>query len=41
MDLTNKIVTIAFMSVNSVPNETVVRVNITQEIAEEELLSYE
>ena len=34
MDLTNKIVTIAYMSANSIPNETVVRVNITQEIAE-------
>lgn len=34
MDLSNKIVTIAYMSVNSLPAETVVRVNITQEIAE-------
>ena len=34
MDLTNKIVTIAYMSVNSIPNETIVRVNITQEIVE-------
>ncbi len=34
MDLSNKIVTIAFMSVNSVPNETVVKINITQEVAE-------
>ncbi len=34
MDLSNKIVTIAYMSVNSLPNETIVRVNITQEIAE-------
>ena len=44
MDLTNKIITIVYMSVNSVPNETVVRVNITQEIAEgvfKQLDSYE
>lgn len=34
MDLSNKIITIAYMSVNSLPNETIVRVNITQEIAE-------
>jgi hypothetical protein len=34
MDLSNKIVTIAYMSTNSMPAETTVRVNITQEIAE-------
>lgn len=34
MDLNNKTITIAYMSVNSIPNETVVRVNITQEVAE-------
>ena len=34
MDLTNKIVTIVFMSSNSIPNETVVKVAITHEIAE-------
>ena len=34
MDLTNKIVTIAFMSVTSYPAETTVKVNISQQIAE-------
>lgn len=34
MDLSNKIITIAYMSVNSVPNETIVRVNISQEVAD-------
>ena len=34
MDLTNKIITIAFMSVTSYPAETTVKVNISQRIAE-------
>jgi len=34
MDLSNKIVTVVYMSTNSLPAETVVRVNITQEVAE-------
>jgi hypothetical protein len=34
MDLSNKIVTVAYMSTNSMPSETTVRVNITQEVAE-------
>jgi hypothetical protein len=34
MDLSNKIVTIVYMSTNSLPHETTVRVSITQEIAE-------
>jgi hypothetical protein len=34
MDLTNKIITIAYMSVNSFPPETTVKVNISQQIAE-------
>jgi hypothetical protein len=34
MDLTNKIVTVAYMSVNSFPAETTVKVNISQQIAE-------
>lgn len=33
MDLTNKTVTIAYMSVNSFPPETTVKINISQEIA--------
>lgn len=33
MDLTNKVVTIAYMSVNSLPAETTVKVNISQEVA--------
>jgi hypothetical protein len=34
MDLSNKIVTVVYMSTSSVPNETTVRINITQEVAE-------
>jgi hypothetical protein len=34
MDLSNKIVTVVYMSTNSMPSETTVRVNITQEVAE-------
>jgi hypothetical protein len=34
MDLTNKIVTIVFMSSNSLPSETTVKIAITQEIAD-------
>jgi hypothetical protein len=33
MDLSNKVVTIAYMSVNSFPAETTVKINITQEVA--------
>lgn len=33
MDLSNKIVTIVFMSVNSYPEETTVKVSLSQEIA--------
>lgn len=44
MDLSNKIVTVAYMSVDSYPNQTTVRVNITQQVAEgifKQLDSYE
>lgn len=34
MDLSNKIITIVYMSVNSFPAETTVKVNISQQIAE-------
>jgi hypothetical protein len=32
MDLSNKVITISYMSVNSFPAETTVKVNITQEV---------
>lgn len=34
MDLTNKIITIAFMSTTSYPAETTVKVDISQQVAE-------
>lgn len=34
MDLANKIVTVVYMSTNSMPHETTVRVSISQEVAE-------